>query len=71
MEQCRNFCIVYTLPPSAVVVVVGRGGGVEPPTKFSKRGGLDKTSTFGGGCWGREGDFFQGGCNFHIKKTKI
>ena len=27
----------------------GGGGGVEPPTKFSKRGGLDKTSNFTGG----------------------
>ena len=26
---------------------------VEPPTKFSKRGGLDSTSTFRGGCWER------------------
>ena len=35
-------------------------GGVEPPTKFSKRGGLDRTSTFRGGCW--EGEtFFRGG----------
>ena len=47
------------------------GERVEPPTKFSKRGGgrLDRTSTFRGGCWERGGDFFQrgGGCNFHIK----
>ena len=29
-------------------------------------GGLDRTSTFRGGCWERGGDFFQGGgggCN--------
>ena len=44
-----------------------KAGEVEPPTKFSKRGGLDRTSTFRGGCWERGGDFFQGGCNFHIK----
>ena len=38
-----------------------------PPSK--KRGeGLDKTSTFRGGCWERGGDFLNGGgCNFHIK----
>ena len=53
-------------------------GRVEPPTKFSKRRGLDTTSTPAGGCWKRGGDFFQvcgcvcvggggGGCNFHIK----
>ena len=50
------------------------GGGVEPPTKFSKRGGgggLDRTSTFRGGLLGkRGGDFFQGSCNFHTKKLK-
>ena len=41
--------------------------GVEPPSGFSKRAGLDKTSTFRGGCLERRGDFFQGGYNFHIK----
>ena len=52
--------------------VGGKGGGVQPPTKFSKRGGLDRTSTSGGGCWERGGvTFFRGGgCNFHIKKLK-
>ena len=40
-----------------------RGGGAEPPTKFSNRGGLT----------GKErGNFFQGGLQFlHTKKTKI
>ena len=39
--------------------------GLEPPTKFSKRGGLDRTSTFRVGWREREGgDFFQGGYNF-------
>ena len=32
-------------------------------------GGLDRTSTFRGGCWERGGDFFWGGRNFHIKNT--
>ena len=32
------------------------GGGVKPPTKLLE-----------GGCWERGGDFFQEGCNFHIK----
>ena len=43
---------------------------VEPPTKFSKRGGrgLDRTSTFRGGLLGkRRITFFKGGCNFYIK----
>ena len=45
---------------------------VEPPTKFSKRGGLDRTSVFRGGCWERGSDFFQGGggCNF-LTKNKL
>ena len=34
-------------------------GGVEPRNKFSKRMGLDRTSTFTGGKEG--GDFFRGG----------
>ena len=34
---------------------------------FQKGGGLDRTSTFRRGCWVRRGDFFQGGCSFHIK----
>ena len=48
----------------------GVGGGVEPPTKFSKRG-LDRTSTFR--VAGKEGgDFFQGeGLQFsHKNKLK-
>ena len=35
------------------------GGGLASSTIFRK-GGLDRTETF-------RGDFFQGGCNFHIK----
>ena len=43
-------------------------GGVEPPAKFSKRGGLDRTSNFrGGGVPGKRGRLFQEGCNCHIK----
>ena len=34
------------------------GVGVEPPTKFSKRGRLDRTFTFRGGWWERGGDIF-------------
>ena len=44
------------------------GGGVEPPTKFSKKGGgLTGPQILDGGCWERGADFFQGGCNFRIK----
>ena len=31
------------------------GGGVEPPIKFSKRGGLDRISIFRGGLLGKRG----------------
>ena len=47
-------------------------GRFEPPTKFSKRGGgLDRTSTFRGGCWERGGDFFQGGGLQFSHKNKV
>ena len=37
------------------------GGGVEPPTNFSKKGGLGTTSVFRGVVAGKEGvTFFQG-----------
>ena len=35
-----------------------------------KKGGIDRTSTFRGGCWESGGWLFsggKGGCNFHIK----
>ena len=37
------------------------GGGVKPPTKFSKRGGLTGPQLLEGGCWERRCDFFEGG----------
>ena len=37
----------------------GWGGGLASNQIF-KKGGLDKTSTFRGGCWERGDDFFQG-----------
>ena len=43
------------------------GGGVETPTKFSKRGGLTGPQLLEGVAGKEGGDFFQGGCNFHIK----
>ena len=43
-------------------------GGIEPPTKFSKRERrLDRISTFGGGLLGKREGRGGGGCNFHIK----
>ena len=42
----------------------------DPPTKFSKMGGLTGRQLLERGCWERVGNFFQGrGCNFHIKKS--
>ena len=47
------------------------GWGVEPPTKFSKRGSLTGPQLLEGGCWERGGDFFQGGLQFsHKNKLK-
>ena len=40
----------------------------EPPTKFSKSGGLTGPQISEVNCWERGGDLFQGvGCNFHVK----
>ena len=59
--------IVCTPPPLSA-----GGGGSWASNQIFKKGGLmlDRSSTFRGGCWKREGDFFQGRgcCNFHIKK---
>ena len=35
-----------------------------------QKGGLDRTSTFRGGCWERGGDFFQGGVQLSHNKLK-
>ena len=44
------------------------GGRVEPPTKFSKRGGLTGPQLLERLCWERGGvTLFRGGCSFHIK----
>ena len=54
--------IVYTPAPFC--------RGVEPPTKFSKKGGLDGSSAFRGELLGKRGmTFFRVGrvCNFYIK----
>ena len=49
--------IIVCMPPP----FLQGGRAVESLTRFSKRGGLDRTSPFRGGCWERGGDFFQGG----------
>ena len=43
------------------------GGGDEPPTNFSKRGGLTGPQLLEVDFRERGSDFFQWGCNFHIK----
>ena len=50
--------------------LIGRrgSGGNEPPTKFSKRGGLDRMSIFRGGLLRkRRMTLFREGCSFYIK----
>ena len=42
-------------------------GEFEFPTKFSKRVGLTGPQLLEGVAGKEGGDFFQGGCNFHIK----
>ena len=44
------------------------GGGVEPPTKFSKRGDLTGSQFLEGDSWKSGSDFFQGGLLFLHKK---
>ena len=57
---------------SGYVCVCGVGGGgfggegLSLQPNFKKGGGLDRTSTFTGGCWERGGDIFREGCNCHI-----
>ena len=46
-----------TPPPSPFLL---GGGEVEPPTKFSKRGGLTVSQFWEGGCGERGGDFLGG-----------
>ena len=41
--------------------------GVEPLTKFSKRGDLTLSKFLEEGCWERWGDLFQGCCSFYVK----
>ena len=38
-----------------------QGGKVEPPTEFSKNGGLTGPQLFEVNCWEKGGDFFRGG----------
>ena len=39
----------------------GRGGGVKPPIKCSKRGGLTEPQFLEGSCWEQGGGLFQWG----------
>ena len=57
-QRCQWLFIVDTPPPPHPL----SEGEIEPPTKFSKRGGgLTGLQLLEGGCWQRGGDFFQGG----------
>ena len=50
-ENTTHLKIAFSVFIVGTLLSAWRGGrgGVEPPTKFSKKGGLDKTSTFRGG----------------------
>ena len=56
LEAVQIKCIVCT----PILSAGEEGGGVEPPTKFSKRGGLRGLQLWERGCWKRRGNFFQG-----------
>ena len=64
-QFCQDDLLTHSVHP----LPLSAGGGVEPPTKFSKREGLTGPQLLEVGCWERGGDFFQGGggCSFHIK----
>ena len=57
--------IVGTHPPP-----FGGEGGLSLQPNVQKGGGLDRTSSFRGGCWERGADFFQGGLQF-LHKNKL
>ena len=64
-----DYCVsVHSLHPHSPTTFL-LGGGVEPPTKFSKREGLAGPQLLEGGCWEREGDFREG-LQFSHKKLK-
>ena len=67
MIICELCILIHSVhPPHSAG---GRGGvRVEPPTKFSKSGGLAGSQFLEGGCLETGGDFFPGGsCSFYIK----
>ena len=68
-EKINMVCFKHSVHPSPFLQGAGgEGGGVEPPTKFSKRGGLDRTSTFRGGLLRKRGVTFSRGLQFSHKK---
>ena len=64
-------CSQYQGLTHSVHCPLSAGGKVEIPTKFPKRWGLGRTSTFREGCWERGDDFFHSGdAIFTCKKLK-
>ena len=55
-----HLCALHSVQPSFLL------WGIELPSKFS-RGGAWQDLNVQRGLLGKRGDFFQGGCNFHIK----
>ena len=51
-----------------IIIIIIEGGGLNLQPNFQKGGGgLTGPQLLEGGSWERGGDFFQRGCNFHIK----
>ena len=62
------FYILINLKRSYIVCIPSLfSGGVESPTKFSKRGGVTRPQLLEGVTRKKGSDFFQRGCSCHIK----
>ena len=59
------------LPPPPSPILPFSVGGVQPPTKFSKRAGLAGPQRWEGVAGKERGKCFQGGCNLKKKKKKL
>ena len=57
--DCGTYESAKTLLKHSVHPPLSAGGGVEPPTKFSKRGDVTGPQLLEVGCWERGGDFFH------------
>ena len=69
----RPLSVLYVFSVCVCLCEIGGGRGVEPSTKFSKRGSFRESHFLEGGCCEKGRTFFQGGgLQFLQKKlTKI